>query len=238
LPESPLPCNLAGVSFLTSADDGNPIRSFAPRELVPWAKKIKTDGLALRKSGNAESFTYGNHRARIRQPSPEPSDPCCNSGETFAPYAFTRPILEDNVKSSAFLAVPGVLGCILIAGCGQTREASVPSPPGTSYEVGSFELQQGASSQNVRGASVTPAFFQTAKMPTLLGRNFIPGDYGSGRQQVAIVSHRLWQERFRGDPRIIGSTMRLNGQAFTVVGIMPRTFDVPSGVDIWVPKAG
>lgn len=83
-----------------------------------------------------------------------------------------------------------------------------------------------------------PSFFQAAKMPTLLGRNFIPEDYGSGRQQVAILSHRLWQQRFRGDPRIIGSTIRFNGQAFTVVGIMPRTFDVPSGVDIWVPKAG
>ena len=141
------------------------------------------------------------------------------------------------MKSSAFLAVAGV-GCILIAGCVLTREASVPSPPATSYQVGSFELQEGASSQNVRGASVTPGFFQAAKMPTLLGRNFIPEDYGSGRQQVAIVSHRLWQQRFRGDPRIIGSTMRLNGQPFTVVGIMPRTFDVPSGVDIWVPKIG
>lgn len=166
------------------------------------------------------------------------SNPCCNSCETFLPYTFTRPILEDNVKSSAFLAVAGVLGGILIAGCVQSREANVPRPPATSYQVGSFELREGGSPQNVRGASVTPVFFQAAKMPTLLGRNFIPEDYGSGRQQVAILSHRLWQQRFRGDPRIIGSTIRFNGQAFTVVGIMPRTFDVPSGVDIWVPKAG
>ena len=103
------------------------------------------------------------------------------------------------MKSSAFLAVAGVLVCVLIAGCVQTREASVASPPATSYQVGSFELQEGGSSQNV---------------------------------------HRLWQQRFRGDPRIIGSTIPFNGQAFTVVGIMPRTFDVPSGVAIWVPKAG
>ena len=142
------------------------------------------------------------------------------------------------MQSSAPLAVAGALSAILIAGCAQTREANIPSPPATSYQVGSFELQEGGSSQNVRGASVTPVFFQAAKMRTLLGRNFIPGDYGSGGQQVVIVSHRLWQQRFRGDPRIIGSTISFNGQAFTVVGIMPRTFDVPSGVDIWVPKAG
>lgn len=150
----------------------------------------------------------------------------------------TRPILEDNVKSSAPLAVAGVLGCILIVGCVQTREANVLSPPATSYQVGSFELQENGSSQKVRGASVTLVFFQTAKMPTLLGRGFLPEEYRSGRQQVVIVSHRLWQQRFHGDPGIIGTTMRLNGQAFTVIGIMPTTFDIPSGVDLWVPRAG
>ena len=140
------------------------------------------------------------------------------------------------MKSFAPLAAVGVLGCILIAGCVQT--ANAPSPPATSYQVDSFELQQSGISQKVRGASVTPVFFQVAKMPTLLGRGFLPEEYGSGGRQVVIVSQHFWQQRFGGDPRIIGSTMRLNGQAFTVVGVMPPTFDVPSGVDIWVPKAG
>jgi hypothetical protein len=58
----------------------------------------------------------------------------------------TRPILEDNVKSSAPLALAGVFGCISIAGCVQTREANVPNPPATSYQVGSFELQESGSS--------------------------------------------------------------------------------------------
>ncbi len=142
------------------------------------------------------------------------------------------------MKSSAPLAVAGVLGCILIAGCVQTREANVASPPSTSYQVDSFELQESGSSQKVRGASVTPVFFQSAKMPTLLGRGFLPDEYGSGGQQVVIVSHRLWQQRFGGDPQTIGTTIRLNGQAFIVIGIKPTTFNVPSGIDIWVPKAG
>jgi hypothetical protein len=95
-----------------------------------------------------------------------------------------RPIWDDNVKSSAPLAVAGVLGCILIAGCVQTREANVPSPPATSYQVGSFELQESGSSQKVRGASVTPAFFQSVKISTLLGRGFLPEEYSSGTHQV------------------------------------------------------
>lgn len=142
------------------------------------------------------------------------------------------------MKLFAPLALAGVLGCILIAGCARTREANVLNPPATSYQVGSFELQESGSSQTLRGASVTPIFFQSAKMPTLLGRGFLPEEYGSSRQQVVMLSHRFWQHRFGANPRIIGTTMRLNGQAFTVIGIMPTTFDVPSGVDIWVPKAG
>lgn len=115
---------------------------------------------------------------------------------------------------SATLALVGVLSCILIAGCVQTREANVPGPPATTYQVGSFELQGSGSPQKIRGASVTHDFFQSEKIPTLLGRGFLPEEYGSGRQQVVVVSHRLWQQRFSEDPRIIGTTMRLNGQAF------------------------
>jgi MacB-like periplasmic core domain len=142
------------------------------------------------------------------------------------------------VKSSERLVLIGILCGILISGCTQTREANLPSPPAASYQVGSFELQEKAgNTQKVRGASVTPLFFQSVKVPTLLGRGFLPEEYSTGRRQVVMISHRLWQQRFSSDPGIIGATMRLDGQAFTVIGIMPATFEVPSGVDIWVPKA-
>ena len=58
------------------------------------------------------------------------------------------------------------------------------------------------------------------------------------RPQVVMLSQRFWQQQFGGDPRNIGTSMRLNGQAFTVIGIMPKAFDVPTGVDVWMPKAG
>ena len=126
---------------------------------------------------------------------------------------------------------------MLLASCFQTHEANVSNPPATSYQVASFELQDGESSEQVRGASVTRAFFRSAKVQPLLGRGFLSQEYSLGGQQVVVVSQRFWQQRFGGDPRIIGSTMHLNGQTFTVIGIMPTTFDIPSGVDIWVPKA-
>lgn len=141
------------------------------------------------------------------------------------------------MKSFAPMALAAVMGCISIAGCVQNREANVPTPPATSYQVSSFELQQSGSSEKLRGASVTPVFFQSANVPPLVGRGFLADEYGSGRHSVVMVSHRFWEKRFGQDPRIIGTTMQLNGQSFTVIGIMPTTFDVPSGIDIWVPKA-
>jgi putative ABC transport system permease protein len=141
------------------------------------------------------------------------------------------------MTSSERLTLVGILSCTLIVSCVQPRQASGSEPPSTTYQVSSFEFQNNRSSQKVRGASVTPAFFQSAEVVPLLGRGFLPEEYRSSRQQVAMISERFWRQQFGGDPRIIGTTVRLNEQTFTVIGIMPPIFDVPSGVDIWVPKA-
>ena len=141
------------------------------------------------------------------------------------------------MTSSERLTVAGILSCTLIVSCVQPRQASGSEPPSTSYQISSFEFQNNGRSQKVRGASVTPAFFQSAEVAPLLGRGFLPEEYRSSRQQVAMISKRFWQQQFGGDPRIIGATVRLNEQTFTVIGIMPPMFDAPSGVDIWVPKA-
>ena len=97
------------------------------------------------------------------------------------------------MKSAMRLVMVGTLSCTLMAGCGQTRRASTPSPPTTSYQVSSFELRYGESSQTVRGASVTPIFFQVAKVSPLLGRGLLSEDHSSGRSQVVIVSENFWR---------------------------------------------
>ena len=62
------------------------------------------------------------------------------------------------MKSSPPVVLAGIVSCILIAGCVRTPQASVPNPPASSYQVGSFELQGSGSSLKVRGASVTATF--------------------------------------------------------------------------------
>jgi hypothetical protein len=142
------------------------------------------------------------------------------------------------MKSSVLLAVAAILSCAVIVGCVQNHESATTNPPAISYQVGSFELRDSRSSRNVRGALVTEAFFQDARVLPLLGRRFLPGEYNSSRSQVVMLTEHFWQQQFGGDPQIIGMTITLNGQTFTVVGIMPTTFDFPDGVDVWVPKAG
>src|SRR5215469_6930276 len=131
------------------------------------------------------------------------------------------------MTSSGRLTFAGILSCILMVSCVQPRQSSGSEPPSTSYQVGSFEFHNDGSYQKVRLASVTTAFFQSAGVVPLLGRGLLPEEYRSSRQQVAMISNRFFHRQFGADPRIIGTTVRLNEQTLTVIGIVPPMFDVP-----------
>ena len=126
-----------------------------------------------------------------------------------------------------------VLGLLAISAC---DSPSYDKPPANSYRVDDFALEADGASRTIRGAVVTPAFFPATKAPPFLGRLFVPEEYQSGRDQIVVLSGRLWQQKFKGDPGSIGKTLRLNGRSLTIVGIMPPTFDVPSGADLWLPN--
>lgn len=61
----------------------------------------------------------------------------------------------------------------------------------------------------------------------LLGRNFVPADTVKGRDQVAIVAYSLWQSLFHGDSEIIGKSIRIRQNPYTVIGVLPRDFQFP-----------
>ena len=91
------------------------------------------------------------------------------------------------------------------------------------------------------GAQVTAGFFETFGVNALHGRTFTADEYQRGRDQVAVLSYSVWAQRFGGDPRIVGRSIRLNGRPRTIVGVMPPTF-VPRLMasagerGVWVPK--
>jgi len=79
--------------------------------------------------------------------------------------------------------------------------------------------------QRLNGSLVTPDFFATYGVPAAVGRTIQPPSDGNGvREKEVVLSHALWQSVFGGDRGVVGRTVQLNGEAYEIVGVMPRTF--------------
>jgi predicted permease len=87
----------------------------------------------------------------------------------------------------------------------------------------------------VAGARVDASFFATLGVAPMLGRAFKTEEELPGRNAVAIISHRLWRERFGGDANVIGTRIALEGAPHTLVGVMPAGFNFPARSEIWTP---
>src|SRR5215475_13011814 len=81
--------------------------------------------------------------------------------------------------------------------------------------------------ERITGATVTAGVLPLLGVSPIRGRFFQPEECTLGRDDVVIISARLWQRRFNSDPQIIGKKLLLNGKNFTVVGVMPGNFDFP-----------
>jgi putative ABC transport system permease protein len=87
------------------------------------------------------------------------------------------------------------------------------------------------------GAICDPEFFTTLRISPLLGRLFTQEEMEPGRDNVIVLSYALWQERFGGDPGVLGRTLNINSRERTVIGVMPRGFDYPATALLWAPMA-
>ncbi len=90
-----------------------------------------------------------------------------------------------------------------------------------------FNLAGEDKPERISGATVTAGVFPLLGVSPIKGRFFEPEECTLGRGDVVIISARLWQRRFNSDPQIIGTKLLLNGKSFTVVGVMPASFDFP-----------
>ena len=105
------------------------------------------------------------------------------------------------------------------------------------YRLADVRLTGGERAERARGAQVTLNFFHLLGAQAAAGRVFEPTDAAADRSMVAVISHRLWHERFHGDPGIAGRAMRLDNQDHTIVGVLPETFQFTllGAVDVWRP---
>jgi predicted permease len=83
---------------------------------------------------------------------------------------------------------------------------------------------------------VSEGFFEALGTRPLLGRVFRPEEYVEGRSNVAVLAYGAWRRRFGGDSALIGRTLRLDGQPYLVVGVMPPEFELPMQTEVWAPK--
>jgi putative ABC transport system permease protein len=93
------------------------------------------------------------------------------------------------------------------------------------------------------GLRCTDRLFSVLRVQPLLGRTLAAGDDRPGRERVVVISYGLWHQRFNADPHVIGRVIGLDGQLFTVIGVMPPTFSFPNNIpgervvpiDMWTP---
>jgi putative ABC transport system permease protein len=107
----------------------------------------------------------------------------------------------------------------------------------SAYFGANFTLTQAGDPAQIGGAIVTPGFFETLGVAPSLGRTFGAREGAPGGDRVAILSHRLWQTRFGGNPAIVGQPIMLNSVSYEVLGVMPPSFAHPDTAAVWTPLA-
>jgi len=100
----------------------------------------------------------------------------------------------------------------------------------------SFTLTGTGEPERIKGVKVSNGLFATVGVHPLHGREFLPEDDRKGAGPTAILSDGLWKRRFGGDPAVLGRAVRLDGVAYTIIGVMPPEFRLPLiASDVLVP---
>lgn len=106
------------------------------------------------------------------------------------------------------------------------------------YRLSGYDVGGRGNPRRLRGMIVTPSFFRLLRIQPALGRVLIDADGQEGQDQKVVLSHALWRDQFAGDPAAVGRELRINGRPFTIVGVMPESFQyVDPDVRLWTPEA-
>ena len=100
----------------------------------------------------------------------------------------------------------------------------------------SFTLTGQGEPEAVGGEAVTPNYFSVTGVTPVLGRAFLPSEGEAGKDHVVILSHALWHARFQSSPSVVGRTLEINFEPYTIIGVMPPRKDFPPyAPGLWVP---
>jgi len=93
----------------------------------------------------------------------------------------------------------------------------------------------GGGAERFLGSSISASAFRLVGVPAALGRTFSEAEDRPGGPPVVVLGHALWRDRFGSDAAILGRSVRVNGEALTVIGVMPEKFQFPIRDAMWVP---
>ena len=101
-----------------------------------------------------------------------------------------------------------------------------------------YNLSGGGEPEQVSGVRVSSGFFDVLGVKPLLGRTFLPDEEEPGKHRVVVISASLWRTRYDSDPSVVGRSIKVDGEAFTVIGVMPPEFEFQfwgGARQLWVP---
>jgi putative ABC transport system permease protein len=107
----------------------------------------------------------------------------------------------------------------------------------SAFDWGSVNVNAGTAPFSAQGIRVSRGFFEALGVKPLLGRIFLPDEDQPGHDKELILTRGLWEREFGSDPSIIGKTVRIDGSAYAVVGVMDRDCKFPQSVELWLPLA-
>jgi len=133
------------------------------------------------------------------------------SMETRAGSGYTQPAswpsyVDERTQSTSFKALAGYF---------RWRDVTMETPSGPVV---------------LQGVHTTDNFFDVFGVPALVGRTFLPGEQEEGKNNIVVLSYDAWQKHFNGASNVVGKAARLNGSAYTIVGVMPAGFRFPLSV--------
>jgi putative ABC transport system permease protein len=103
------------------------------------------------------------------------------------------------------------------------------------FTTQTLSLTGDAEPEVIQGSRASSGLFATVGVEPALGRAFQAGEDQPGASPVAVLSNGLWARRFGSDPNAIGKTITIEGQAHTIIGVMPAGREFPTGTQVWAP---
>jgi len=107
------------------------------------------------------------------------------------------------------------------------------------YRTVSYNLTGDGIPERLLAGRVSVGMFKMLGVQPITGRDFLTDEDQTGREKVVLIGEGLWQRRFGGDSRVVGKAIKLSGESFTVVGVMPASFRLPDQREreLWTPLA-